>query len=142
MPNIGSRIEEITKDLAKGVKLVAVSKFHPVEALREAYDAGQRIFGESRVQEIAQKYPQMPSDVQWHFIGHLQTNKVKYIADKVYMIQLSFSISAIIATRRSCLPPSYSVVPGILRSEEAMWQCRRMSRFSASTSYDSPSRDM
>ena len=86
MPNIGSRIVEITKGLAEGVKLVAVSKFHPIEALREAYNAGQRIFGESRVQEIAQKYPQMPTDVQWHFIGHLQTNKVRQLVPLVSLI--------------------------------------------------------
>ncbi|MDE5968110.1 MAG: YggS family pyridoxal phosphate-dependent enzyme, partial [Muribaculaceae bacterium] len=65
--------------LPEGVKLVAVSKFHPVEALREAYDAGQRLFGESRVQELITKQPQMPDDVKWHFIGHLQTNKVRQL---------------------------------------------------------------
>lgn len=66
---------------------MAVSKFHPVEELRQAYDAGQRIFGESRQQELLQKIPQMPSDVMWHFIGHLQTNKVRSIVGKVAMIE-------------------------------------------------------
>ena len=70
-----------------GVKLVAVSKFHPTERLMQAYDAGHRIFGESRVQEMVQKVPLMPADVEWHFIGHLQTNKVKYIAPYVSMIE-------------------------------------------------------
>lgn len=70
----------------KDVTLVAVSKTKPVSMLKEAYDAGQRIFGENKVQEITDKYDQMPSDVQWHMIGHLQRNKVKYIIDKAAMI--------------------------------------------------------
>ena len=70
----------------KGVKLVAVSKYHPVDMLREAYDAGQRIFGESHVQELEEKQKVLPSDIEWHFIGHLQTNKVKYIAPYISLI--------------------------------------------------------
>lgn len=77
MTPIAQAIEQIRATLPAGVRLVAVSKFHPVEALRQAYDAGQRLFGESRVQELQAKIPQMPEDVQWHFIGHLQTNKVR-----------------------------------------------------------------
>ncbi len=73
--------------MPQGVRIVAVSKFHPVEQLREAYDAGQRIFGESRQQELLQKIQQMPADVEWHFIGHLQTNKVRSIVGKVAMIE-------------------------------------------------------
>ena len=69
----------------KGV-LVAVSKFHPEEAIMEAYEAGQRVFGESHVQELQRKHELLPSDIQWHFIGHLQTNKVKYIAPYVSLI--------------------------------------------------------
>ena len=69
------------------MKLVAVSKFHPVERLMEAYDAGQRIFGENRPQELAAKVPQMPQDVQWHFIGHLQTNKLKMVLPYVDLVQ-------------------------------------------------------
>ena len=68
------------------VTLIAVSKTKPVEMLKEAYDAGARVFGENKVQEIVDKYDQMPSDVQWHMIGHLQRNKVKYIIDKVTLI--------------------------------------------------------
>ena len=68
------------------VKLIAVSKTKPVEMLREAYDLGCRDFGENKVQELVDKYDQMPGDVRWHMIGHLQRNKVKYIVDKVYMI--------------------------------------------------------
>lgn len=68
------------------VTLIAVSKTKPVEMLREAYDAGIRDFGENKVQEIVEKYPLLPKDIRWHLIGHLQTNKVKYIIDKVCMI--------------------------------------------------------
>ena len=68
------------------VTLIAVSKTKPVELLQEAYNAGARDFGENKVQEIMDKYDKLPSDIRWHMIGHLQTNKVKYIADKVYMI--------------------------------------------------------
>ncbi len=68
------------------VTLIAVSKTKPVEALKEAYDAGARDFGENKVQEIMEKYDKLPDDIRWHMIGHLQTNKVKYIADKIYMI--------------------------------------------------------
>lgn len=84
--SIRSEIETLHATLPEGVTLVAVSKFHPIEALREAYDAGQRIFGESRPQEMCAKQPLMPSDVEWHMIGHLQTNKVKYIAPFVALI--------------------------------------------------------
>lgn len=78
---------KVKETLADGVKLVAVSKFHPKEYILEAYDAGQRIFGESREQELRSKHEELPGDIHWHFIGHLQTNKVKYIAPYVSMIE-------------------------------------------------------
>ena len=84
--SVKTQIEELHATLPSNVRLVAVSKFHPVEALREAYEAGQRIFGESRPQELVAKQPQLPTDVEWHMIGHLQTNKVKYIAPFVALI--------------------------------------------------------
>ncbi len=87
MSNIAERLTDIKSALPESVDLVAVSKFHPIEALQEAYDAGQRIFGESRVQELVAKIPQMPDDVRWHFIGHLQTNKVKQIIGKTALIE-------------------------------------------------------
>lgn len=86
MSSIASNLKEVLAQLPEGVRLVAVSKYHPVSVLREAYDAGQRLFGESHVQELQQKVSQMPDDVEWHFIGHLQTNKVKYLARYVAMI--------------------------------------------------------
>ena len=84
--NITERLHRISATLPEGVHLVAVSKFHPAERLQEAYDAGQRIFGESRPQEMVQKQAMLPADIEWHMIGHLQTNKVKYIAPFVAMI--------------------------------------------------------
>ena len=86
MSSIASNLKEVLAQLPEGVRLVAVSKYHPVSVLREAYDAGQRLFGESHVQELQQKVSQMPDDVEWHFIGHLQTNKVKYLARYIAMI--------------------------------------------------------
>lgn len=84
---IAEEIRKIHAELPEGVRLVAVSKFHPVEALREAYGAGQRLFGESRVQELLAKIPEMPDDVKWHFIGHLQTNKVRHLIGKCALIE-------------------------------------------------------
>ncbi len=85
--SIAQNIEHITKQLPQGVKLVAVSKFHPIERLQEAYDAGQRIFGENRAQELAAKAPKLPTDIEWHFIGHLQKNKVRMITPWTSTIQ-------------------------------------------------------
>lgn len=87
MCSIRENLKRIKADLpSDGVRLVAVSKFHPVTAIRSCYDAGQRIFGESRVQELCEKQPLLPDDVEWHFIGHLQTNKVKFIVPFVSLI--------------------------------------------------------
>jgi pyridoxal phosphate enzyme (YggS family) len=85
--NIKQRITNLKMSLPPNVTLVAISKLHPVEVLQEAYNAGQRIFGENRVQELTAKYPLLPSDIQWHFVGTLQTNKVKYIAPFIDTIQ-------------------------------------------------------
>lgn len=86
MTRIQAEIQAIKNGLPEGVRLVAVSKYHPIEALQEAYDGGQRIFGESKVQEMTQKYEALPKDIEWHFIGHLQTNKIKYMAPYVTLI--------------------------------------------------------
>ena len=87
MTEIRKQITRLRAELPEGVALCAVSKFHPVEALREAYDAGQRTFGESRVQELLEKIPQLPADISWHFIGHLQTNKVRQLIGRTAMIE-------------------------------------------------------
>ncbi|MBR2326735.1 MAG: YggS family pyridoxal phosphate-dependent enzyme [Alistipes sp.] len=84
---ISAKIKALHTSLPQGVTLVAVSKFHPVEALKEAYEAGQRIFGESRVQELVVKHEALPKDIEWQMIGHLQTNKVRQIVPFVSLIQ-------------------------------------------------------
>ena len=84
---IKERIAEIRSTLPEGVTLVCVTKFHPVERLMEAYEAGERDFGESRVQELVRKYEEMRKDIRWHFIGHLQTNKIRQIVPFVHLIQ-------------------------------------------------------
>lgn len=87
MVDVRANIERVLREMPDDVRLVAVSKFHPVEKLTAAYEAGQRRFGESRVQELLAKEPQMPADVEWHFIGHLQTNKVKQLVGKASLIE-------------------------------------------------------
>ena len=86
MTTIQQHIASIRKNIPVGVTLVCVSKFHANEAIMEAYDCGERDFGESRVQELQPKYEALPKDIRWHFIGHLQTNKVKQIVPFVHMI--------------------------------------------------------
>ena len=87
MEPIGTRLEKIRATLPQGVSLVAVSKFHPAEAVLEAYTAGQRLFGESRAQELTAKAATLPADIRWHFIGHLQTNKVKPVVAAASLIE-------------------------------------------------------
>lgn len=84
---ISEQLKNIKSTLPKHVKLVAVSKYHPASDVLEAYQAGQRIFGENIAQEIVRKQPELPEDIQWHFIGHLQRNKVKYIAPFIHTIE-------------------------------------------------------
>ena len=84
--DIAKNLQQVWAELPQGVRLVAVSKFHPAEAILQAYQAGQRIFGESKAQELQAKHEALPGDIEWHFIGHLQTNKVKYIAPYVTLI--------------------------------------------------------
>ncbi len=84
--SIPENIAKIKEELPQGVKLIAVSKTHPVSVIMEAYRAGHKIFGENRVQELVAKFDEMPKEIEWHLIGHLQTNKVKYIAPFVSLI--------------------------------------------------------
>ena len=86
MSSIACQLSFVRSTLPEGVKLVAVSKTHPAEAIRAAYDAGHRVFGESRPQELREKHEALPKDIEWHMIGHLQTNKIKYIAPFVALI--------------------------------------------------------
>ena len=87
MFDVAKNLHEVLDTLPDGVKLVAISKFHPKEYIEAAYREGQRIFGESHEQELAGKVQSLPKDIEWHFIGHLQTNKVKYIAPYISMIE-------------------------------------------------------
>ena len=84
--SIKNKLQNIKLNLPKNITLVAVSKTKPLELLNEAYDQGQRIFGENKVQEMVDKFEKMPKDIKWHMIGHLQTNKVKYIASFVSLV--------------------------------------------------------
>lgn len=90
--DIENNIKQITQTLPENVRLVAVSKTKPNEDILEAYKGGQRIFGENKVQDLAKKYEELPKDIEWHFIGHLQTNKVKYIAPFVGLVHAVDSI--------------------------------------------------
>lgn len=84
--NIKNNINNFRQNLPSGCNLIVVSKTQPVEKIKEAYDAGQRIFGENKVQELVPKYEALPKDIEWHLIGHLQTNKAKYVASFVHLI--------------------------------------------------------
>lgn len=86
MSSISENLKEIKESLPEGVTLVAVSKTKPVEDLQEAYDAGQREFGENKIQEMCDKYEQLPKDIRWHMIGHVQGNKIKYMAPFVHLV--------------------------------------------------------
>ena len=85
--DVVGNLQKVRASLPEGVTLVAISKFHPAEYITAAYNAGQRVFGESREQELTAKVAVLPKDIEWHFIGHLQTNKVKYIAPYISMIE-------------------------------------------------------
>ncbi|MCA8831027.1 YggS family pyridoxal phosphate-dependent enzyme [Hymenobacter pini] len=104
------------QDQLKGTnaRLVVVTKTHPVERLREAYNAGARIFGENRVQEMTAKHPELPADVEWHLIGHLQTNKVKYIAPFVHTIQSIDSLKLLLEIERQAAKHN-RVIEGLLQ---------------------------
>ncbi len=95
-------------------RLVTVTKTHPVEVLREAYEAGARIFGENRAQEMAAKQPELPADVEWHLIGHLQTNKVKYIAPFVHTIQSIDSLKLLLEIEKQAAKHD-RVIEGLLQ---------------------------
>jgi pyridoxal phosphate enzyme (YggS family) len=85
--DVAKNLREVLGNLPQNVRLVAISKFHPKEYIQAAYAAGQRVFGESHEQELREKVPALPDDIEWHFIGHLQTNKVKYIAPYISMVE-------------------------------------------------------
>lgn len=100
--NINDNLEQIRKELPEGVKLIAVSKYHTVNEVREAYEAGQRLFGENRVQELEEKHPLLPEDIEWHLIGTLQRNKVKYIVPYVHTIHSIDSEKLLLEVEKQC----------------------------------------
>ncbi|MCC3159574.1 YggS family pyridoxal phosphate-dependent enzyme [Hymenobacter sp. 15J16-1T3B] len=113
--SIASTIQEFQQELSgTGCRLVAVSKTHPVELIQEAYDAGQRLFGENRVQELTAKQPALPADIEWHLIGHLQTNKVKYVAPFVHTIQSIDSLKLLLEIERQAARAG-RVIQGLLQ---------------------------
>ena len=87
MYDVKKNLHQVLDNLPAGLRLVAISKYHPNEYILAAYEEGQRVFGESHEQELRQKVPALPKDIEWHFIGHLQTNKVKYIAPYITMVE-------------------------------------------------------
>lgn len=91
--SVKDNINNFREQIPATCKLIAVSKTHPVDRIKEAYDAGQRLFGENKVQELAPKYEALPRDIQWHMIGHMQSNKVKYIASFIHLIHSVDSFS-------------------------------------------------
>lgn len=111
--SIGENLSGIRSTLPEGVRLCAVSKFHAVEKISEAYAAGQRIFGESRVQELCSKVAQLPSDIEWHFIGHLQTNKVRQLVPVASMIESVDSVRLLTEINR-CAEKIGKVMPVLL----------------------------
>ncbi len=100
---IKDNLEKVRSTLKEGVRLIAVSKTKPVEDLQEAYDCGQRLFGENKALEMRDKHAVLPQDIEWHFIGHLQTNKVKYIAAYVSMIHSIDSLNLLAAVNKEAL---------------------------------------
>ena len=97
------KLEKVLKDIPPQVKLVAVSKTKPVEMIQSAYANGQRDFGENKAQDMAAKYPQLPQDIRWHFIGHLQTNKVKYIVPFVSLIHAADSLKILLEINKQAI---------------------------------------
>jgi pyridoxal phosphate enzyme (YggS family) len=111
---IKQNLVKIKFGLTSKTRLVAVSKNQSVEAIKEAYNAGQRIFGENKAQELTQKQPLLPADIEWHFVGHLQTNKVKYIAPFVSLIHSIDSLSLLYKVNR-CASKYNRIIPCLLQ---------------------------
>lgn len=111
--DVAKNLRAVLANLPAGVRLVAISKFHPNEYIEAAYAAGQRIFGESHEQELAQKVKTLPKDIEWHFIGHLQTNKVKYIAPYISMVEAVDSMKLLREINKQALKNN-RVIPVLL----------------------------
>ena len=123
MSAIQNHLQKITNELPQGVTLVAVSKYHPASDILEAYHAGQRVFGENLAREMQNKHDILPKDIQWHFIGHLQKNKVKYIAPFVSMIQSVDSIQLLQEIDRQAAKHN-RIIPCLLQIHVAQEQTK------------------
>ncbi len=130
---ITENINRYRASLPEGVKLCAVSKFHPETSIMEAYGTGQRIFGESRVQELLPKFQNLPTDIEWHFIGHLQTNKVKYIAPFISLIHSGDSVK-LLKEINSCARKEGRIIDVLLQLHVAQEETK--SGFTPSELYD------
>ena len=133
MSTITENLNRYRASLPQGVELCAVSKFHPEASILEAYNMGQRVFGESRVQELVPKSQNLPKDIEWHFIGHLQTNKVKYIAPFISLIHSGDSIK-LLKEINSCAKKEGRVIDVLLQLHVAQEETK--SGFLPSELYD------
>ena len=113
--SIACQLSFVRSTLPEDVTLVAVSKTHPAGAIREAYDAGHRIFGESRPQELREKYEALPQDIEWHMIGHLQTNKIKKVLGRASLIQS-------VDSEHTCWPPLKKRLPRLASCRTCCWK--------------------
>ena len=100
---IAGNINDLKRDMPENVRIIAVSKYQPVSSIQAAYNAGQRDFGENKAQECSDKQPQLPADIRWHFIGHLQTNKVRLIAPFVHMIHSIDSLKLLVEVNKEAI---------------------------------------
>ena len=123
--SIAENLKQVLAELPQGVRLVAVSKFHPNEAIEEAYQAGQRIFGESKVQEMTAKYESLPKDIEWHFIGHLQSNKIKYMIPYVAMIHGIDTYKLLAEVNKQAVKAG-SIINCLLQIHVAQDECKDM----------------
>ena len=112
--SISHNIQKIKSEILAGVKLVAVTKTYPADVVMQAYNAGHKIFGENKVQELVKKYEELPKDIEWHLIGHLQTNKVKYIAPFVNMIH-SVEILKLLQEINKCAAKANRIIDCLLQ---------------------------
>ena len=133
MSSITENLNRYRASLPQGVELCAVSKFHPEASILEAYNVGQRVFGESRVQELVPKSQNLPKDIEWHFIGHLQTNKVKYIVPFISLIHSGDSIK-LLKEINSCAKKEGRVIDVLLQLHVAQEETK--SGFLPSELYD------
>lgn len=113
--SIKERLETLRQELPKGTKLIAVSKYHTEAEVMEAYDAGQRLFGENRVQELLPKEEHLPEDIEWHLIGTLQRNKVKYVVPFVSMIHSIDSLRLLLEVEKQCVRLGRETLPVLLQ---------------------------